>query len=305
MASKKPLLICIVGPTAIGKTSLSIKLANAFNTEIISADSRQFYKEMVIGTAVPSSKELNAAPHHFIQNKSIFENYSVGDFERDAMEVLNTLFKNHPIVIMVGGSGLYIDTIVKGLDEFPEVSEEIRALLKSQFEEKGMEFLQEELRKVDLSYFNEVDIYNTQRVMRALEVYRSSGKPFSDFRKNKQPNRAFNTLYIGLTAEREIIYSRINKRVDRMVEAGLVDEAKNLFPHKNLNALNTVGYKELFNYFEGNYTLEEAILEIKKNTRRFSKRQMTWFKKNKDITWFDYQTNPSEIIDFIKKALSQ
>jgi tRNA dimethylallyltransferase len=305
MSAFKSLLICVVGPTAIGKTYLSIELAKAFNTEIISADSRQFYKEMSIGTAVPSKEELAEAPHHFIQNINITENYSVGDFERDAITLLKTLFKKHNIVIMVGGSGLYVDAVVNGLDSFPEVEDEIRSQLNQEFQEKGIEFLQGELKKVDPAYFKEVDINNHQRVIRALEIYRCSGKPFSSFRKNKKTQRDFETLYIGLQAERAIVYERINQRVDIMVKDGLVKEAEELKEFKDLNALQTVGYRELFNYFEGKLPLEEAISEIKKNTRRFSKRQNTWFKKNPNIYWFDYKTNTSEIINFIKKALSQ
>ncbi|MEZ4779605.1 MAG: tRNA (adenosine(37)-N6)-dimethylallyltransferase MiaA [Flavobacteriaceae bacterium] len=305
MSFESPFLICIVGPTAIGKTRLSIALAKAFSTEIISADSRQFYKEMTIGTAVPSEKELVAAKHHFIQNKSIFENYSVGDFERDAMELLNHLFKKHSIVIMVGGSGLYVDAVVNGLDNFPEISETIRKKLIAEFEKNGIVPLQEELKKVDPIYYHEVDIHNHQRVIRALEVYRGSGMPFSNFRKKKKSNRAFQTLYIGLQADREVVYSRINERVDLMMQEGLLEEAQGLFRFKELNALQTVGYRELFNYFDGTTTLEEAISEIKKNTRRFSKRQLTWFKKNPDIIWFDYDKPVSEITTFIKKALSR
>lgn len=305
MVALKPLLVCIVGPTAIGKTTLSIKLAKAFNTEIISADSRQFFKEMTIGTAVPSKEELNSAKHYFIQNKSITENYSVGDFERDAIELLEKLFKKHQVVIMVGGSGLYVDAVVKGLDSFPIVPNDVRKQLKSEFEVKGIESLQNELKELDPDYYKQVDIQNTQRVIRALEVCRASGKPFSSFRKNKNPNRNFDTLYIGLTAEREVIYERINQRVDLMIEYGLVEEVEKLNAFRHLNALQTVGYRELFDYFDGKLTLEEAISEIKKNTRRFAKRQGTWFRKNATIEWFDYKTPLIEIENYIKKALSQ
>lgn len=305
MSAFKSLLICIVGPTAIGKTALSVELAKAFNTEIISADSRQFFKEMTIGTAVPSKEELSQAPHHFIQNKSISENYSVGDFERDTIALLKILFKKYNIVIMVGGSGMYVDAVVNGLDNFPEVPKVVRKQLKAEFENNGIEILQEELKKVDPKYFEEVDINNHQRVIRALEVCRASGKPFSSFRKKKKTQRDFETLYIGLQAERAIVYERINKRVDIMIKDGLVKEAEKLKEFKDLNALQTVGYRELFDYFEGKLILEDAISEIKKNTRRFSKRQNTWFKKNPNIHWFNFETNPSEIIDFIKKAQSQ
>ncbi|MAB56752.1 MAG: tRNA (adenosine(37)-N6)-dimethylallyltransferase MiaA [Aequorivita sp.] len=301
MSSKKPLLICVVGATAIGKTSLAVKLAQAFSTEIISADSRQFFKEMTIGTAVPSKQELSAAPHHFIQNKSIFEAYSVGDFERDAIALLENLFKKNQIVIMVGGSGLYVDAVVKGLDNFPKVPSEIREQLNLELNEKGLESLQNELRNADPVYFEKVDIQNPHRVIRALEIYRATGKPYSSFLKKENIQRDFNTLFIGLTVNREIIYERINHRVDTMIKEGLIDEAKSLFQYKEENALQTVGYRELFEYFEGKISLEEAILEIKKNTRRFAKRQNTWFKKNEAIHWFDYDTEVSEIINFINE----
>lgn len=301
MSLKKPLLICVVGPTAIGKTSLAIKLAQTFSTEIISADSRQFFKEMNIGTAVPSAEEMSAVPHHFIQNKSIFEEYSVGDFEREAIVLLNHLFEKHEIVVMVGGSGLYVDAVVKGLDIFPEVPSEIRQQLNSELQIKGIETLQNELKKVDPAYFEKVDIHNPHRLVRALEIFRATGKPYSSFLKKESANRNFETVFIGLTSEREIIYNRINLRVDTMIEDGLISEAKSLFPHKEKNALQTVGYRELFEYFKGNISKEAAISEIKKNTRRFAKRQNTWFKKNEAINWFDYETDVSEIVAFIKE----
>ncbi|SRX55626.1 tRNA (adenosine(37)-N6)-dimethylallyltransferase MiaA [Aequorivita sp. CIP111184] len=301
MPSKKPLLICVVGPTAIGKTALSIKLAKAFSTEIISADSRQFYGEMRIGTAVPSKEELEAAPHHFIQNKSIFEDYSVGDFERDAIELLKNLFEKNKVAIMVGGSGLYVDAVVKGLDSFPNVSPEIREQLNSELNEKGIEALQRELKKVDAAYFEKVDIHNPHRLVRALEISRSTGKPYSSFLNKENEERDFETIIIGLTAERELIYERINQRVDKMINEGLLEEANSLLPHKQRNALQTVGYRELFEYFEGNITKEEAISEIKKNTRRFAKRQNTWFKKNEAIQWFNHDTDVSEILLYIKE----
>ncbi|NND61877.1 MAG: tRNA (adenosine(37)-N6)-dimethylallyltransferase MiaA [Flavobacteriaceae bacterium] len=305
MNSRKPLLICIVGPTAIGKTSLAIQLAKHFKTEIISADSRQFFKEMRIGTAVPSEIELSQAPHHFIQNKSIFELYSVGDFEREATLLLSELFRKHSIVIMVGGSGLYVDAVVKGLDNFPAVNEDVRKELNTQFEKEGIASLQRELLQVDPEYHSKVDLQNHHRLIRALEIYRSTGKPFSSFFNENKKERIFDTLYIGLTADRETVYERINQRVDLMMEEGLLEEAKKLLPNKSLNALQTVGYKELFQYLEGDLTLEEAISEIKKNTRRFAKRQGTWFKKNQDIHWFDFTTDISEIKKLIETKNAQ
>lgn len=301
MISKKNTLICVVGPTAIGKTALAIKLANAFSTEIISADSRQFYKEMSIGTAVPSLQELKAAKHHFIQNISVFNEYSVGDFERDALLFLENIFKDNSSAVMVGGSGLYVDAVVKGLDKFPEIPPEIRKQLNAELDEKGIEELQRELAEKDPTYFKKVDIHNPHRLVRALEICRGSGKPYSSFLNQESVNRNFKTIFIGLNAEREIVYNRINSRVEKMLEDGLLQEAKDLYPHKDLNALQTVGYRELFDYFDGKLTKEEAISEIKKNTRRFSKRQITWFKKNKSINWFDHQTDFTSIVNFIKE----
>lgn len=296
-------LISIVGPTAIGKTALSIKLAQHYKAEVISADSRQFYKEMSIGTAAPSKEELNAAPHHFIQHKSIKDYFTVGDFERDAILKLKELHTQNQMAIMVGGSGLYVKAVTKGLDYFPEVEPHIRSDLNLQLENYGLNHLQEQLKKLDTTSYNTIAIDNPQRVIRALEICIGSGEPYSSFLTNSAKNRDFKTISIGLNAERDIIYDRINQRVDIMIANGLLDEAKTLFPYKHLNALNTVGYKELFNYFEGEWPLEFAISEIKKNTRRFAKRQLTWFRKDKSITWFDYNTNPTEIIDFIETQL--
>ena len=301
MPLKKSLLICIVGPTAIGKTALAIKLAKSFSTEIISADSRQFYKEMRIGTAVPSKQELEVVKHHFIQNKSIFEDYTVGDFEREAIALLKILFEKNKVVIMVGGSGLYVDAVVKGLDNFPDVPSEIREQLNSELNENGIEILQNELKKVDFSYFEKVDIHNPHRLVRALEIFRATGQPYSSFLKKETEKRDFETVFIGLTAARELIYEGINQRVDTMITEGLIEEAKSLHAYKEKNALQTVGYREVFQYFEGDISKEEAISEIKKNTRRFAKRQNTWFKKNEAIQWFDYETDAAEIIAYIKE----
>ena len=299
--SKKPLLICVVGATAIGKTSLSIALATAFNTEIISADSRQFYSSMNIGTAVPSAQELEAAPHHFIQHKSIFDSYNVGDFEREALLKLDTLFSKKSTAILVGGSGLYVDAVVNGLDHFPDIDKQIREALNTQLDTNGLAFLQQELKRVDPLYYKTMDTENPRRVIRALEIYRATGKPYSSFLKDRVANRNFKTLYIGLTAERPIVYQRINKRVDIMLENGLLEEVKQLRAHKDLNALQTVGYRELFQYFDGTLTLEKAVEEIKKNTRRFAKRQGTWFRKNQQIHWFDYTSKSDDIVRFIKE----
>lgn len=293
-------LISIVGPTAIGKTALSIELANVFNTEIISADSRQFFKEMQIGTAAPTATELAAAKHHFIHHKSVEDDYNVGAFEKDALHLLKQLFKTHDTVIMVGGSGLYVDAVTQGLDHFPKVPASIREQLNKQFKEEGLQALQEQLKTLDPNSYTHIAIDNPQRVIRALEVSIGSGKPYSSFLNKAKNKRDFKTISIGLTAERDIIYNRINNRVDLMMEQGLLTEVKNLQDKKHLNALNTVGYKELFKYLDGEWTLDFAVSEIKKNSRRFAKRQLTWFRKKEDILWFDYKTPLETIIETIK-----
>ena len=300
-------LITIIGPTAIGKTSLSIALAQHFGCEIISCDSRQFFKEMKIGTAVPSEAELAAAPHHFIQNKSILEQYSVGDFEKEALEKLDALFTKNNIQIMVGGSGLYVDAVLKGFDEFPNIEEGVRTEINSKFDTLGITFLQEQLQELDPDYYKKLQIenpqtlQNPQRMKRFVEVCIGSGLPYSDFIGKRNIKRNFTPIIIGLEAEREIMYDRINQRVDLMFEAGLVEEVKQLLPHKEINALQTVGYRELFDYFEGKSTLEFATAQIKQNTRRFAKRQMTWFKHIENAVWFDYLTNKDNIVKHIEK----
>ena len=303
MNSQNKYLISIVGPTAIGKTSLSIKLANFFNTEILSADSRQFYKEMQIGTAAPTAEELAQAKHHFIHNKSIEDIYNVGTFEKEAIATLDTLFKVHDVVIMVGGSGLYVDAVTKGLDYFPEVDKSIRERLNLELVENGLETLQLQLKTLDIDAYNTIAIDNPKRVIRALEICIGSGKPYSSFLNKDKNNRNFKTITIGLTAERAIIYNRINQRVDIMMAEGQLEEAKSLLDKQHLNALNTVGYKELFNYLKEEWTLDFAIEEMKKNSRRFAKRQLTWFKRNEDTVWFDYETESPEIISKVQSKM--
>jgi tRNA dimethylallyltransferase len=284
---------------------LSIKLAQHFNTEILSADSRQFFEEMKIGTAVPSSEELNAVKHHFIHHKSIDEIYNVGAFEIDAIECLNELFKHHSVVIMVGGSGLYVDAVTKGLDNLPDIDPSIRENLNLQLKNEGLESLQDELKKQDPESYKSIEIENPHRVIRALEVCRGSGKPFSTFLNKKKPKRNFKTISIGLIAEREIIYTRINQRVDIMMNSGLLEEVKTLSSKQQLNALNTVGYKELFQYLNNNWSLDFAISEIKKNTRRFAKRQLTWFRKNPSIYWYDYKYDLNNIIKKLEDLITE
>ncbi len=297
-------LICILGPTAIGKTALSIQIANHFECEIISCDSRQFFKEMSIGTAVPSQEELASAKHHFIQNKSIVENYTVGDFEKEALSKLDELFLTNDFAVLVGGSGLYLNTILNGLDDFPEIELSVREEVKSNYEKNGISYLQTELEIHDPIYYSIVAKENPQRMMRALEVSIGSGKPYSSYLNQKKNRRNFIPILIGLEAERPIIYDRINQRVGIMMKEGLLAEAENLFPNKELNALQTVGYSELFDYLEGKITLDFAVEEIKKNTRRFAKRQLTWFKRNETTKWFDFLTNKEEIIAFINSKIN-
>lgn len=305
MSTNQNTLITIVGPTAVGKTALSIQLANAFSASIISCDSRQFFKEMTIGTAVPEPKELAAAKHYFIQNRSVFDSYNVGEFERDALEKLEVLFKENSIQIMVGGSGLYVDAVLNGLDYFPEVDPKIREALLLKLEKEGIEVLQKQLKELDLETYKLIAIDNPHRIMRALEVCIGSGIPYSTFKNKPKKQRNFNNIKIGLNADREIIYNRINQRVDAMIDNGLIEEAKTLYAHKELNALQTVGYRELFSFFDGNFTKEFAISEIKKNSRRFAKRQLTWFKRDENILWFNYLTDKLIIASKISEKINK
>lgn len=296
-------LITIVGPTAIGKTSLAISVARHFNTEIISCDSRQFYKEMNIGTAVPSKKELSQVKHHFIQHIPVKQDYNVGQFEKDAIQKLDELFLKHSVVVMVGGSGLYVDAVLKGLDKFPKVDPDIRKKLKIQLKEIGIRPLQEQLKQLDPISYKSIDLENHQRLIRALEISIGTGKPFSSYLTQSHTKRNFKAIKIGLTAERPLIYDRINHRVDLMIKKGLLEEVKSLYNYQHLNALQTVGYKELFSYLDNEITLDFAMEEIKKNTRRFAKRQLTWFRKDQDITWFDFKTDHNKIIDYIDSEI--
>lgn len=299
MKRDQPSLVCIVGPTAIGKTALSIKLASHFSTEIVSADSRQFFKEMKIGTAVPSEEELSQVKHHFIQHISIQNNYNVGKFENDAIAVLGDIFESNSKAILVGGSGLYQKAVTEGLDSFPEIPSGIRKKYNDILDTEGIKRLQGLLLKKDPETYKTIEISNPRRLTRALEVFEVSGKSFSHFQNQNKKKRQFKVVKIGLDAPREVIYNRIEQRVDLMIEQGLVKEAKRLYPFRHFNALQTVGYKELFAYFDGELNLDQAISEIKKNTRRFAKRQLTWFKKDPDIQWFHFETPSEEIITHI------
>ncbi|MFT7613437.1 MAG: tRNA dimethylallyltransferase [Parvicellaceae bacterium] len=294
-------LISIVGPTAIGKTSFSISLAKQYNCEIVSADSRQFFKEMAIGTAKPDVTEMDGIPHHFVDFLSVNDPYTAGQFEKEAIAKIEEIHQKTEVAIMVGGSGLYVNAVHDGMDDIPSDSE-LRDLLNNELKDRGIEPLQIELKKLDPEHYEFMDIHNPQRLIRAIEVCRLSGKTYTSFRNKINKTRPFNIIKIGLIADREIIYDRINQRVDLMIEAGLVEEVKSLHKLKSLNALQTVGYRELFEHFEGNVTLDEAIENIKMNTRRFAKRQMTWFKKDKDTKWFDYK-DQQQIKDYVASQL--
>lgn len=296
-------LITIVGPTGIGKTKLSIQLAQHFGCEILSCDSRQFYKEMRIGTAVPSTEELQTVKHHFIQNRSIFEGYSVGQFEKDALKKLDELFVQKNTVVMVGGSGLYVDAVLNGLDTFPDVSKKTRDNLIEKLNQEGIESLQQLLSKLDAETYQKIDIQNPHRVIRALEICLETGEKYSSFKNKDKPNRNFTAIIIGIDADRKLIYKRIEDRVDLMMQDGLLNEVKTLYSYKELNALQTVGYRELFDYLDGKFSLDFAVSEIKKNSRRYAKRQNTWFKRKRDIQWFDYQTDMKSIIEYLKSKM--
>ncbi|MDD3667160.1 MAG: tRNA (adenosine(37)-N6)-dimethylallyltransferase MiaA [Bacteroidales bacterium] len=297
MNNKK--LIVLTGPTAVGKTKEAINLAKALNTEIISADSRQFYKELNIGVATPSKEELEEVKHHFIGHISIHNNYNVGLFEKDALDRIELLFKTYDTIVLTGGSGMYIDVVCNGMDSLPDVDIEIRNELNRIFKEEGISVLQEELREKDIEYYNIVDTKNHIRLIRALEVIRQTGKTFSFYRTNKKTQRDFQIFKFALQRERSELIERIDKRVDLMIESGLLEEAKEVYPYKNLSALNTVGYKELFKYFDNQISFQQAIEDIKTNTRRYAKRQMTWFRKDKEYIWLDAKNpiNWKEVLD--------
>lgn len=296
-------LISILGPTAIGKTKLAINLAEKYGTEIVSADSRQFYKELNIGTAKPSNEDLKKVKHHLISNKSIKDSYSIGDFEKDAINSISKIHEKSNLAILVGGSGLYVDVINYGLDKIPKSDKKIRDFLNNEFKLKGLKYIQNELKEKDLISFKNIDLNNHRRIIRALEVTISSGKPYSSYLKKKYTKRNFKIIEIGIRDERELIYKRINNRVDNMINEGLVKEVIDLNEYKDLNSLNTIGYKEIFNYLEGKSNLDYAINEIKKNTRRYAKRQMTWFNSNNNIIWFKINYKIEDIVKCIDNLI--
>lgn len=297
------MLIVVVGPTAIGKTALAIALAKHFQTEIISADSRQFFTEMSIGTAKPSEEELAAAPHHFINSHSVTQLFSTGDFEIQALALMEKLFAKHDVLVMVGGSGLYINAICNGLDDMPEIDLNIREQLNQQFVDEGIEPIRKQLAELDPEYFSKVDQSNPQRMIRGLEVVLSTGQKLSSFLTANKKERPFNIIKVGLNTDREKLYNQINHRVDVMIENGLVEEVKSLETYKNLNALKTVGYSEIFDYLDGKTDLATAIDKIKQNTRRFAKRQLTWFRKDTETSWFEPNEN-NNIIAYLKDKLN-
>jgi len=295
-------LIVIVGPTAVGKTKLCTDLAKSLDTEIISADSRQFYKEMLIGTAKPTANEMDGVTHHFIDNLSIESSYDIGKYEREALDTISRIFKNKDVAILTGGSGLYIDAVCKGIDEMPEVSAKTRMNFNQLYEKEGIDSLLKKLETMDPEYYNQVDQNNPQRVIRALEVCESTGKPYSSFRKSISKVRPFKIIKIGLERDREELYSRIEERMDTMIAQGLFEEAKSLYPFRSKNALQTVGYKEVFGHLDGAYDKLEAIRLLKRNSRRYAKRQMTWFRKDEEIKWF-HPEDDITIVRYLKEII--
>ncbi len=300
---KERWLIVLTGPTASGKTDIAVKLALKFNAEIISADSRQFYKEIPIGTAAPGNELLAQVKHHFVGHLTIFDEYNVSKYEYDVLLLLEKLWKHRNIVIMAGGSGLYIDAVCKGIDKLPDPDPELRKHLENKLKNNGIEALQSQLKLLDPEYYDQVDLKNPKRLMRAIEVCLQTGKKYSSLRKNSPQKRDFNILKIGLELPREELFERINRRTDIMIKNGWIEEAEKVFPFRHLNALNTVGYKELFAYLEGKTNLDFAIEKIKTNTRRYAKRQITWFKKDSDINMFSPK-NINDIIKFIENRMN-
>lgn len=298
-------LICVLGPTASGKTSLAIDIAKYFETEIISTDSRQFYKEMTIGTAKPSSTELSQVKHHFIDSISVEKKYTAGEFEHDALKIISKLFETKDVVVIAGGSGLYINAILFGIDPFPEIKKETRKKILDLFKEKGLEGIKDELRKLDPEFYCEVDLDNPRRIMRAIEVCWASGTTYSSFRKEKPKQRNFETIKVAFDYDRKILYERINKRVDIMLENGLQKEVKSLIRYKDNLALNTIGYKEFFTYFEGTQDYETTIELIKRNSRRYAKKQLTWFRKDEEINWINPKIDKQRFLEHLKVEIGK
>ncbi len=297
----KKYLIVVVGPTASGKTKLSIDIANLYDAEILSADSRQFYKELEVGTAKPNKVELSKAKHHFINNLSIHDNYSAGKYKTEVDSLLINYFKKNNYAVLVGGSGLFIDVVCNGIDDIPKVPNELRNKVREYYKINGLNYIQNLLKKYDKKYYNVIDLSNPQRILRALEVCIYTKKPFSSFLIKKQEKNNFHLIKIGLNPPREMLYENINSRIDLMIKNGLIDEALNLVDFRNLNSLQTVGYNELFDCFDNKISEKEAIDLIKRNTKKYAKKQMTWFKRDRDIKWFVKIDN--SIFEYIKKII--
>ena len=297
------ILIVLLGSTGVGKTALSLRVAEQFNAPILSADSRQLYKELPIGTAAPTEEEMRKAQHYFVGTLSLSDYYSASMFESEAIALLADIYKTQPVALASGGSMLYIDTLCNGIDDIPTVDPELRQQLMSRLEAEGIDQLRNELRLLDPVYCNDADLKNTKRVLHALEVCLMTGKPYSSLRTKTKRERPFKIVKIGLTRDREELYDRINRRVDQMMDDGLLDEARRVYPQRGLNSLNTVGYKELFNHLDGTWTLDFAVEKIKQNSRIYSRKQMTWFKRDSEITWF-HPNHEEAIIDYLKSVIT-
>lgn len=298
----KPILIVIIGPTGIGKTELSLSVAETYHTAIISADSRQLYADLKIGTAAPTPEQLARVPHYFVGTLKLTDYYSAAQYEAEVLKELERLFQIHPVVVMTGGSMMYVDAVCKGIDDIPTVDKETRELMLQRYEEEGLEQLCAELKIMDPEYYNIVDLKNPKRVIHALEICYMTGKTYTSFRTRTCKERPFHLIKIGLRRDREELYERINRRVDQMMEEGLLEEARSVYPYRKLNSLNTVGYKELFNYLDGQWELPFAIEKIKQNSRIYSRKQVTWFKRDEDITWF-HPDQQNEIMRFIEERI--
>lgn len=299
-----PTLIVLIGPTGVGKTELSLKIAEHCHTEIISSDSRQLYADLKIGTAAPTPEQLKRVPHHFVGTLQLTDYYSAARYEEEIMEKLKELFQTHSSVVMTGGSMMYIDAVCKGIDDIPTIDSDTRELMLKRYEKEGLEALCAELKLLDPEYYAQVDVKNPKRVIHALEICYMTGKTYTSFRTRSQKKRPFNILKIGLRREREELYERINRRVDLMMEEGLLEEAKRVYPYRSLNSLNTVGYKELFKFLDGEWELPFAIEKVKQNSRIYSRKQMTWFKRDADITWF-HPDQETEIMEYISRQIGQ
>lgn len=300
---KQSILIVLVGPTGVGKTELSLSIAERYHTSVISSDSRQLYADLKIGTAAPTPEQLQRARHYFVGILQLTDYYSAARYEAEVMKELESLFKQNPVQLMTGGSMMYVDAVCKGIDDIPTVDKETRELMLRRYETEGLERLCSELKLLDPEYYRIADLKNPKRVIHALEICYMTGKTYTSFRTQTQKERPFNIIKIGLKREREELYERINRRVDLMMEEGLLEEAKRVYPYRHLNSLNTVGYKELFKYLDGEWTLDFAVEKIKQNSRIYSRKQMTWFKRDPDIRWF-HPDSHAQILQFLDESLT-